>query len=464
MKSSLQSKIAIAMWILAAASILAAATLSGTLMVRIHRESIRQQLQATATSLMSLEISNFSELNDFDQFNDFIEDTLQMERVDKIIRIFDQNGKLIFTTVGFDYDRLPPQIEKKEKAEFTTLLGEHHQYESLIIPYFGKKKKPLFLQIAIPLPHYAGLLKTFWSESLILILLLIAFSLLLSRALAVKLLKPVQAIANHLKKMDPRHIETWQLLEGTGQGEYLFEITQGINLLLVKTQTAVAHLKKMSRYVAHELRTPLTILQGEAETVLVKETGEEKEYRRILKSSLEEIHKMSDIINAILQVGDDRKMAMYSAVPFDIGQWLETNQRNWEKIFGRSLSLEIEQGPKVSLGVDPKLFYQLLDNLVRNISQHTPPQTKGLLRVQRRKDKTILSVEDDGPGLPPTVLASLNTHKSASEKAGVGLHFCFRIAEMGGMELAFSQSALRGLKAELTLTEEDRDGHSPTLK
>ena len=270
MKSTLQSRIAIGMWIITIFSMLTAAVLSGHLMIQSHRDGIKEQLQTAATSLVSLGISKYSELNDFEQLDGFIADALQMEQVNKIVRIFNPSRQLVYSTMGLDYDPLPNTLETPiVKPGFSTLFGKQRKYESLVIPYENKgEKKPYALQIVIPLPQYSEIFKTLWWELLLLLGVLIVITLFLSHWLSKRLLKPVEAIATHLTTMDPNKIEAWRPFRLDKKGEYLESIAEGINLLAARTLSAVVNIRKMGRYVAHELRTPLTILQGEAETLL----------------------------------------------------------------------------------------------------------------------------------------------------------------------------------------------------
>lgn len=436
------------MWIMAAVSTLTAAILSGTLLIRSHRESVRQQLQTAGASLISLGVSDFSELKDFEQFNNFIEDTLQMEKVDKIIRIFNPSGKLIFTTVGFGYDKLPDHVTPIKKPAFLTIEGEQRNYESLIIPYLEKRNRTFYLQITIPLPKYAQILKDYWWQSLLLLCLLMGISLVIARILATKLLQPVRTIADHLEKMDPQKIQNWKPLEVIKEGQYLFSITEGINLLMDRTRTALFQLRKMSRYVAHELRTPLTILQGEAETTLLKKTASKEEYENVLRSSLEEIQRMSGIITTVLQVGDPNHSGVIHSASLELTHWLLQNKPKWEKILGRPIQMDIGTVDQVLVFVDPKLLFRLVDNLVRNIEQHTPPLTQCTMSL-KKSDQIVLTISDNGFGMPQDKIDSLNHEKSLSEATGVGLHFCFRIAELCGIYLSFANRKTGGLDVEI---------------
>lgn len=452
MKSSLQSKIASAMWVMTAVSTLAAAILTGTILITSHKDSIRQQLQATATSLITLGITNFSELKDFSELNHFVEDALQMDRVDKIIRIYDSAQKLLFTTAGADYDILPATLERDiKKPAFLTIEGKRRKYESLVMPYEGLiNKKTFYLQVVIPLPRYSGILEGLWWQSLLLLGVLIGISVILSQLVSERLLKPVGAIAGHLEEMHPLKVEDWRPINLGRHGGYLNAIADGINTLGDRTRTSILKLRKMSRYVAHEMRTPLTILRGEAEVVLSKPDATLSDYQKVLKSSLEEIQRMSEIVNTVLQVGEtDQTAPFFQPSSLELVQWMMENKPMWEKTLGRKVQLDLPSSREVIVNADPKLLSCMADNLVRNVRNHTSHDAQCTISLAIDAKGATLSVSDDGPGMAKPEILSLNQDGSSSDMAGVGLSLCYRIAEISGLRLYFSKREGGGLKAEV---------------
>lgn len=451
MRSSLRTKIATTMWFLTALSTIMAAVVSGSLLIRSHRESIREQLQATATTLLSLGLSNLSQLNDFDQFDAFIEEALQMGKVERIVRIYDDRRALIYTTIGFDYDILPDRLDDRIVAPcFITVRGQHRAYESLVVPYAigdAKDRHTVFLQVAIPLPRYAEILKIVWWQSALLFGVLIGCSWLLAQWLAARLLRPVKDIADYLQQLDPERIEEGRALAPHVQGEYLGVITAGIGALTARTRAAVTQLRKMGRYVAHELRTPLTILRGEAETVLAKVDGSQAEYAAVLRSSLEEIDRMSAIVTRVLELGERRTVDAATLTTIDVAQWVQENLPLWEKTLGRSIAVAV---PSTTMRVttDPLLLFRLVDNCIRNVAKHAVGSAC-CIRVARVSDAIIIQVDDDGPGLSPALLAGLNQTGVMPDDMGIGLHLCKRIAEMLHLRLQFANRPEGGLRVTL---------------
>lgn len=445
------------MWVMTAVSTITAAILSGSLLVRSHIESVHKQLQATGTSLTSLGISDFSELEDFQHLNFFIEEALQMDKVDKAVRVYDQSLKLIYTTFGATYDDLPTKLEQEiKKPMFIRVAGKQRVYESLIIPYKShNKQKQFYLQVVIPLPKYPEVLAHLWWQVILLLGLLIGISIALSRMLAKRLLKPVDAVANYLMNIDPHKIERLNPLRLDTQGQYLQSIVDGINVLGTRTKEAIIQLSKMSRYVAHELRTPLTILQGEAETVLLNDKAGNQEYRKVLESSLEEIRRMSEIVNTVLKVGERaRSITLFNPQPFDLVKWSAKNRQRWERTLGRSISYDAGGLESVTVKADPDLLFRLVDNLVRNTKDHTPSSVACSIKITKNEKLVQLIVEDNGPGLPQNVIDSLNSGRSTSLTAGVGLSLCLKIAEICGIILKFSNQEKGGLKIDVQFFQE----------
>jgi len=448
------------MWTLTAVSTVAAVVLTGVLLIRSHRESIRKQLEATATSLIALGISDFEALDDFDQLSVFIEDALAIEKVEKIIRIYNQEGTLAFSSVRLEYDQLPAQIPKlPDRPEFKTLSGRSRQYETLLIPYLiHTKKKPFYLQVAIPLPHYTEIFRILWWQSLLLMGFLMFVAYLFSKQLSRRLMKPVANVAEHLEGLEPSRIEEWRPLSIKGSGQYLESIILGINSLGARTRAAVLEIRKMGRYVAHELRTPLTILQGEAENALMNSDARKEDYVRVLKSSLEEIHRMTETVSTILQISKwERSGAPPHAMVLDLASWIQDIKPRWEKTLGRPLEFIDRSGQSHRIKIDPTLLYHLIDNLLRNVRDHTPDGTPCILELTSEGTDVRISVSDRGPGLPKEVVDALNSRDSALEVTGVGLHLCRKIAKLSRIRLSFSnrpEGGLEGgLKVELRLKQ-----------
>ena len=71
-----------------------------------------------------------------------------------------------------------------------------------------------------------------------------------------------------------------------------------LNRMIDRLEEALAHNHRFSADASHELRTPLTILQGELETLLMREDLPQTALEGIC-SALEEIERMSRIVHSL---------------------------------------------------------------------------------------------------------------------------------------------------------------------
>lgn len=454
MFQSLNAKIVASSILVVVLSVSLSIYLSGRLITNNYHESVQKQLKAAAASLLSLGISDFSELSDFEKMNTFIEESLQLDRVHTIVRIFDHQQKLIYTTVGIKQDPFPQRLQMDLKLpSFVELSVENHSYESLVVSYTARKKQN-YLQLIIPLAQTREIMTTFWWQSLIVMALLLVISLVISRSITRRILRPVEDIASFLNRLNTDQVLQWTPLALKASGAYIEPIAKGINALVEQIKSLVHGLHKMSQFVAHELRTPLTIVQGEAETILMKKDPEKAELIRVLYSSLEETQRMSDIVTTVLQVGEQSGPNIHlKPEPIDIPDWVQTHLPEWERTLGAKIKLVIAVDTTGAWTVkEPKLLSRLLDNLVRNIREHASPGLWCEIQVTVAEQKLCFSVLDNGRGMDAKMLGQINSGRDVHGVEGVGLFLCRRIAELCGYGLRFSPRPEGGLCVTITLT------------
>jgi signal transduction histidine kinase len=76
-------------------------------------------------------------------------------------------------------------------------------------------------------------------------------------------------------------------------------LIETFNEMISRLDQSFRQIKQFSSDASHELKTPLTILKGEVEVTLRKERTPQ-EYQQTLKSNLEEINRMSQIVEDLL--------------------------------------------------------------------------------------------------------------------------------------------------------------------
>ena len=198
--------------------------------------------------------------------------------------------------------------------------------------------------------------------------------------------------------------------------------------------------------VSHDIRTPLARLR------LAVEMLPEKECESLKSGMIEDIADMDNIIHQFLDFvrgveGEPTKM-------MDINNLL-TALHDRQARAGRDLKLTLSSTYFIPLR--PLAMQRLLDNLVGNAYAYS----KGKVEVTSKitAEKIVISVLDNGPGIPPEhaqrLLRPFERMDSARTKneggSGLGLAICNRIAKLHRGSLELVNRPTGGLEARLTL-------------
>jgi signal transduction histidine kinase len=93
----------------------------------------------------------------------------------------------------------------------------------------------------------------------------------------------------------------------------------------------------------------------------------------------------------------------------------------------------------VVLSVDPAKVERIVENLLMNAARHTAADSTIWLRVRSEEGGVLISVEDDGTGVPPELREAIfepfrqgPTSSSHAPGTGIGLSLVGRFAELHG--------------------------------
>ena len=110
---------------------------------------------------------------------------------------------------------------------------------------------------------------------------------------------------------------------------------------------------------------------------------------------------------------------------------------------------------EVRVACAPALAERAIANLVQNAVEHHRGAGNVALLLTATEDRFELCVEDDGPGLPPEVRASLEAESLLTDEArprgpGLGMLITAEIARRAGWTLTYEALEPTGVRARLT--------------
>lgn len=155
--------------------------------------------------------------------------------------------------------------------------------------------------------------------------------------------------------------------------------------------------------VSHEFKTPLTAIQGFAETLLGGALEDEKNRRRFLEIILEHAGRLARLTDDLLklsQIEAERLELDSRAVPVSelVAACLDTARFRAEQ---KKLTLRVECPSNLPMALaDRGRLSEVLQNLLDNAIQYTPPEGQITVRARAEDHRIIFSVSDTGIGIP----------------------------------------------------------------
>jgi len=212
--------------------------------------------------------------------------------------------------------------------------------------------------------------------------------------------------------------------------------------------------------LGHDLRTPLTTIRGAAETLRTAGPALSEATRADLLVSIEEeATRLARWMSAILDIVRlETRQVVPRREPVDVAQALEevalhAQQAHPGRVVLRDLPVDL---PRPRL--DPALLDRVLENVVDNAMKYSAPG--GVVRLRAEQDRTeiVLSVEDDGPGIPPEDLPRIfdpffraARTDSIVAGSGLGLSICNGLVGAMGGRIAAESPAASGRGTRITL-------------
>lgn len=204
--------------------------------------------------------------------------------------------------------------------------------------------------------------------------------------------------------------------------------------LLAKNRTAerLATIGQFAAGIGHELRNPLAVVETSA--FLVTRRLDELEIpdavlKRHMAKIDSEVQRAGRTINDLLELARSRPL---DRRPVDSREFVGRAVSDANLPEGVQVSIDVPEG--VMVDADSDQLGRVLTNLLINASQAMNAVGHVWIEGRREGAATVLTVRDDGPGIPAKlreqIFEALFTTKAKGN--GLGLALCRRIAEAHG--------------------------------
>ena len=375
-----------------------------------------------------------------------------LEHSGDFLQIYDGDGNWIFRA---------PLLEKSQFAPLAPAAIHGSSFQNL---RFGNKPfrfitqridvngRAYTVQTGVPTDQIVATLSMFRRYLLMLAPLLLLAAATGGYWLSHRALSPVDAITRTARSISGSNLS--DRLEKLTTGDELQRLSDTLNEMLARIETAFLRITQFTADASHELRTPISLIRTEAEIALRKSRGD-GEYREALRHILLEAERTTSLVEELLSLAraDSGRESLHLA-PLDLNRTISETANEWRQLIEtRSLKFapraaNCELVVSADRGAVQRLLAILLDNAVK----YTPPAGAIELRLEARNDKAIIVVRDTGIGIASEDQTKIferfyRVDKARSRElggAGIGLAIADWIVQQHGGSITVQSSIGNG--------------------
>jgi len=262
-------------------------------------------------------------------------------------------------------------------------------------------------------------------------------SLLLAGTIAL----PLRQLANAADRVQRNLKRKEDLPNFDFRGDEIAHLSTTLRSMTEALYSRIEASERFAADVAHELKNPLTSVRSAAETLpRVRNDADRKLLTDTIQSDVKRLTRLIDDISKATRA--DAEMALNVAEPVDISDLLAMLTEMFNNVHVRDGQTVISDLAPCRLppekaylvqGHDMRLG-QVFKNLLDNALSFSPPNGYAWIKAQRSSTNILISIEDEGPGIPAGNLEKIfnrfytdRPSGSFGNNSGLGLSICKEI-------------------------------------
>lgn len=359
-----------------------------------------------------------------------------------------QHGQLVFRS-----DALAPLPQVPQLGQIESLSGQdgrRWQARTLQSPRSDTR-------VSLLMPDRLELAVTVFDRGFYLLPLVVCLPFLLLPAwLSVRLaLRPWRRLDEEIAARGPSELRP---LRFQPRHQELRPLVQAIDSLLQRLRDSAARERSLIADAAHELRTPLAAMRVNVEALRLHSADPDQ--RELMDSLLRSNERASRLVGQLLQLmrSDAAAAAQELRQMLDLEALLQDRLALLEPLAERrQIELELSSSGPLRLLVERDTLVSMIDNLVDNAIKYGPSGGRVRVALARQGDSALLSVEDQGPGIPAALHARVfdrffrGAH-ATQNGSGLGLAIVKSAVDSHGGQIELAVAAAgQGLRVSIQL-------------
>jgi two-component system, OmpR family, sensor kinase len=285
-------------------------------------------------------------------------------------------------------------------------------YEAVILTAAGPVRGTVV--VGVPLGEVERTLVKLVGLEVVLAILVFGATIVAVRTLVERSLRPlnrVAALAQHVSAMPLDRGEVALAVRVPDEdanptsevgrvGLALNHMLSNVAGALTARQTSEMKVRQFVADASHELRNPLAAIRGYAELTRRRRAEMPPDAAYAMERVESETERMSRLVEDMLLLARLDSGPDLDPQPTDLSE-IVINAVSDARAAGRDhvWTLDLPEEPVVAIG-DAHRLHQVVANLLANARTHTPPGTKVETGLAVRDGQAVITVTDDGPGIP----------------------------------------------------------------
>lgn len=322
------------------------------------------------------------------------------------IRILDENNRPILQTPHFN--QALNQAVFLKHSQRKEMMHWHSDTNNFLLmqakSHIGHTNKTILIQVALDITYQQTIVAYYTRLLIITLLTIMLIATGLGYLIANRGMQSLFRLTETAQQITASSLH--QRIDPASWPKELYKLGMAFNAMLARIENAVLHLTQFSGDLAHELRAPINNLMGEAEVILSR-PHTVSEYREVLESHLEELQRLSHIIENILFLArtENPKLHLRKEVVRIANEI--TLICEFYQALADEKNIQISTEGNASVAVNPVMFRRMLSNLLSNALKYTPEGGSIQFSVKEWNHTVEITLTDSGIGIAPEHLPKL---------------------------------------------------------
>jgi len=287
-------------------------------------------------------------------------------------------------------------------------------------------------------------LQDFLTTILLVLPLTLAVAAIAGYMMADRVLDPISQMARRAEQITTERLHDRLPIENNDELGHLASV---FNQMLSRIEQSFEQLRRFTADASHELRTPLAAIRSVGEVGLQKDASPE-EYRDMIGSMLEEINRLTNLVDSLLTLSRaDAGQILMKVEVFSVADIMQEAADLLDVLIEeKRLNFHFESDKNAFVRGDRMILRQAAVNVLHNAVKFTPAEGSISARVFCEGSRVVLSVSDNGPGIPTEHLAKVFDRFYRVDPARAGEN------KGAGLGLSIAQWATRAHDGEIGLS------------